>query len=66
MCSVGSRPQAPAMPAPRQAPRMPDAPTIASNSADLLQRRATMASMVLTPAGGLGAASTAGKTVLGA
>lgn len=53
------------MPAPRQAPRMPDAPTIASNSADLLQRRATIASMVLTPAGGMGAAPTAGKTVLG-
>lgn len=53
------------MPAPRQAPRMPDAPTIASNNADLLQRRATMASMVLTPAGGMGAASTAGKPVLG-
>lgn len=65
MCA-GSRPQAPAMPAPRQAPRMPDAPTVASNSADLLQRRATIASMVLTPTSGMGAAPTAGKTVLGA
>lgn len=64
MCA--SRPRAPELPAPRQAPRMPDAPTVASSSADLLQRRATIASMVLTPTGGMGAAPTAGKSVLGA
>lgn len=65
MCT-GSRHSAPPPPAPRQAPRMPDMPTIAGNASETLQRRATLASMILTPAGGLGAASTAGKTVLGA
>lgn len=63
MCT--SRPRAPEAPAARQAPRMPDAPAIAAQSNDMLQRRATIASMVLTPPGGLGAAPTAAKTVLG-
>lgn len=63
MCT-GGRPQAPAAPAPRQAPRMPDAPAIMSQNQDMLSRRATMASMILT-APGMGAAPTAGKTVLG-
>ena len=65
MCTP-SRPQAPAMPSPRQAPRMPDTPTISSRSNDDLMRRATIASMVLTPTGGVGAAPTASKSVLGA
>lgn len=64
MCT--SRPKAPAAPVARQAPRMPDAPELRQQSQDMLNRRATIASMVLTPMGGLGAAPTAGKTVLGA
>lgn len=45
---------------------MPDAPELRQQSQDMLNRRATIASMVLTPMGGLGAAPTAGKTVMGA
>ncbi len=65
MCGIGSRPKAPPPPAPRQAPRMPDAPAVQQQNMDQLTRRATMASMILTPAGGLGAAPVAGKSVLG-
>jgi len=64
MCT-GGRPQAPAAPAPRQAPRMPDAPALVAQNDDMLRRRATMASMILTAPGGPGAAPVAGKTVLG-
>lgn len=64
MCT-GKRPQAPEAPAPRQAPRMPDAPAIMAQNQDMLSRRATMASMILT-APGMGAAPTASKQVLGA
>lgn len=44
---------------------MPDAPAVQQQNMDQLTRRATMASMILTPAGGLGAAPVAGKSVLG-
>lgn len=64
MCTGGT-PKAPPTPVARQAPRMPDAPALATQNAEMLQKRATIASMVLTPPGGLGAAPTAGKTVLG-
>jgi len=65
MCT-GGRPQAPAAPAARQAPRMPDAPALVGQNQDMLARRATMASMILTAPGGVGAAPVAGKQVLGA
>lgn len=65
MCMGGSRPQAPDPVAPRQAPRMPDAPALVAQNQNMLTRRATMASMILTAPGGPGAAPVAGKTVLG-
>ena len=65
MCVGGGRPKAPDPVAPRQAPRMPDEPAMMAQNEDMLRRRATMASMILTPPGGAGAAPVAGKTVLG-
>lgn len=65
MCT-GGRPSAPAAPAPRQAPRAPDAPDLRQQNQDLLARRASIASMILTNPNGMGAAPTAGKQVLGA
>lgn len=59
-------PPVPPPPAARQAPRLPDAGTVESNTAADLKRRQTMSSMMLTgPNGVLGAAPTAGKAVLG-
>lgn len=66
MCVGGGRPQAPDAPVARQAPRMPDAPDLRNRNQDMLTRRQTLSSMILTNPNGLGAAATAGKTVLGA
>jgi len=65
MCST---PKAPTVdvPAPRQAPRMPDGASIASQAQTQAMRRSTIASMILTNPNGMGAAPTAGKQVLGA
>lgn len=66
MC-VGGTPKAPAMPAPRQAPRTPDAVVTSDQTRADLLRRNTMASMIFTgPGGALTPATTAGKAVLGA
>lgn len=63
MCLV---PDAPAPIQPRSAPRSPDS-AMTDNAAAAQRRRATLASMVLTDqSGGMGAAPTAAKTVLGA
>lgn len=59
-------PDVPAPVQPRSAPRAPDANAFADRAASAAQRRATLASMVLTNPNGMGAAPTAGKTVLGA
>lgn len=62
-----STPKAPPPPAPRQAPRAPDAAVTQSQTRADLLRRSTMSSMIFTgPGGALGAAPTAGKMVLGA
>jgi len=62
MCLI---PKAPATPGPRNAPRMPDAPDAARMDANA-RKRSTLASMITTPPGGMGAVSTTGKAVLGA
>lgn len=63
MCMI---PKPPTPIGPRSTPRAPDIAEIGGRSDETLRRRATLASMVLTPPGGLGAAPTAGKAVLGA
>jgi len=64
MCSA---PKAPKVEVPaRQAPRMPDGPSIATQAQDQALRRSSIASMILTNPNGMGSAPTAGKTVLGA
>ena len=65
MCSAPKAPKVD-IPAPRQAPRMPDGPSIVAQSQETAQRRASIASMILTNPNGMGAAQTAGKAVLGA
>jgi len=62
MC--GPKPPAPV--APRQAPRAPDAGSVADRSQAALLRRQTMSGMVFTDQNRLGAPMTAGKPVLGA
>jgi hypothetical protein len=62
MCMI---PKAPAPPAARNAPRAPDAPD-STKMDDRAKKRSTLASMITTPPGGMGAATTAGKSVLGA
>jgi hypothetical protein len=65
MCSAPKAPKV-EVPVARQAPRMPDGPSIATQAQDQALRRSSIASMILTNPNGMGSAPTAGKTVLGA
>lgn len=64
MCMAPKMP-APKPVAPRQAAQAPRAAAISSSVQDQLARRSSMASTVMTPLMGLGAAPTAGKALLG-
>lgn len=64
MCIGGAPSPGPPIPQ-RQAAHAPDASFVAARAADIAHRRMGYAAAITTPVGGLGAAPTTGKTLLG-
>lgn len=64
MC-MPKAPKAPAPIPPRAAPRAPQMAALSTRTQELMDRRSSMASTVMTPLAGLGSAPTAGKALLG-